>query len=344
MRNRDSNLYDRHQNQRAKAKKERAKAKHFGHREDVTSTFDGKNGPIAVVSASSSFSTTSVYMDGIFFKTKLSKEMNASATKQIVVGDMVLLDDKNDITGILPRRSYLARLRGDNTKFSPHAFSEHVIVANIDTGVIVTTVRSPEFQPRLIDRYLVLCRYGGVEPLICLNKCDLSSEYPEILDWYRKIGIKVIKTSTIDGSGLEPLLDAVEGKTIAFVGSSGVGKSSLINKINPELNIRTQKISQKGNQGRHTTTSSNLYQINKTTLLIDTPGIRSLGLSGIQAKDIKYYFREFEPYEIFCKYSDCMHSHENECAVKEAISKGKIPKERYESYLRLIDDENPAAN
>jgi ribosome biogenesis GTPase len=340
MRNKSNNLYDRQQNKRAKVKKERAKVRHFDGERSVAPNFEEKDGAVAIISSFKSFDMFDVYREDVFLEAKLSKKAPAYLARQLVIGDRVLLSDRNEVVGLLPRHSYLARLRGDSSRSSPHAFSEHVIAANVDTAVIVVSVKSPAFQSRLVDRYLILCQYGNVEPLICLNKCDLSSERPDVLNWYKKIGIKVIETSADGGFGLEVLRESIGDKTVVFVGSSGVGKSSLINRINPDLHLRTQEISKKGDQGKHTTTSSNLYRLNRATLLMDTPGIRSLGISGIRTEDLRYYFKEFKPYEGLCKYGDCRHALEDGCAVKEALGDAMIPKERYESYLRLLMDKD----
>ncbi|MDR1219422.1 MAG: ribosome small subunit-dependent GTPase A [Treponema sp.] len=340
-----NNLYNRHQNTRAKAKKERAKRFRLDEEESPESPSchsDGDDyaGGAGTIAGLKSFGVFHILKNGDCFEAKLDGAFPKNLINQLAVGDKVALDKDNAIVSALNRTSFLARLRGDSTRHSRRGFSEHVIAANVDAAVIVATTKEPDFQPRLIDRYLILCEYGNVEPIICLNKSDLTDERDAALEWYRKMGISVIETSAIKNTGIQELIDAIHGKTVVFAGNSGVGKSSLINKINPRAAIKTQAVSGKGRQGRHTTTGSNLYMLDKETCLIDTPGIRSLGLSGVNGCDIKWYFKDFNKYEGLCKYKDCLHDIEPECAVKKAVSDDKISPERYRSYIRILHDRN----
>ena len=179
--------------------------------------------------------------------------------------------------------------------------------------------------------------------MICLNKSDLKSEQKEkILDIYRKIGIKVIETSTYENIGIEELRDVLRGKQAIFVGNSGVGKSSLTNAIMNYNDIKTGSISQKSKRGCHTTTSSKYYIWEDDSSIIDTPGIRSLDVSSFDIEEIKEYFYEFDEYKGKCKYRDCLHYKEplDSCAIKYAVEQGKINKNRYDSYVRIIDGLN----
>jgi ribosome biogenesis GTPase len=338
----ENNLYNRHQNTKAKEKKERAKYRHFrlDELEAPSCHSDGNDygENTGIIAGLKSFGIFHILKNGDYFEAKLDASFPKALGNQLVVGDKVTLNKENNIVLHLNRTSCLARLRGDSARHSQHVFSEHVIAANIDIAVIVATTKEPAFQPRLIDRYLILCEYGNVEPIICLNKSDLTYERDAALEWYKKMGISVIETSVIKNTGIKELIDAIHGKLVVFVGNSGVGKSSLINKINPSVTIKTQSISGKGRQGRHTTTGSNLYILDENTYLIDTPGIKSLGLSGVDSDDIKWYFKDFTIYEGLCKYKDCLHDIEPECAVKKAVSENKISIERYKSYIRILHD------
>jgi ribosome biogenesis GTPase len=251
-----------------------------------------------------------------------------------VIGDNILLDESNKILAVAPRMTKIVRLRGDVSRRMQRR--EHVIAANVDAAVIVATAAEPTFSPEFIDRYLIVSQYGKVQPIVVLNKCDLTAERDPILDWYRKQGISVIEVSALTGVGMDILRKAIAGKTVVFVGKSGAGKSSLVNCLYPNADIKTQTINTKQNQGRHTTTASAMYDLDDGTRIIDTPGIRLMEISGISDDELKFYFKEFDDYYPECKYTDCSHSHEVGCAVKSAVESGNIPAGRYDSYLRLL--------
>jgi ribosome biogenesis GTPase len=273
---------------------------------------------------------------------KLNKELQFSLGQKIVVGDRVYFEPDNGtgwIKSLVPRRSFLARVRGDSTRFSAFSQAIQTIAANIDIALIVASVMNPRFTPSLIDRYLVICQNGNVNPVICLNKADLSRERHPILNWYRlHLGLEVIEASTVTGEGMERLRDCLHGKMSVLVGKSGVGKTSIINELIPGANLRTQPVGNKTGKGKHTTAISNLYRWDDESYIIDTPGVRSLGLEHIEKGSLKYYFPEFEEFEKYCKYTNCIHEHEPECGIKQAAVDGKIDKYRYESYLRILAD------
>lgn len=266
-----------------------------------------------------------------------SKDQKAILS-QLAIGDNVVFNavqESLEIAGITERRSKLVRLHADESRDSTYRVKEHIIAANIDMAIIVASTVQPQFQPGLVDRYLVLCQYGGIEPLLCLTKIDLAP-IPD-LSMYKDSSVSIVGVSNKTHDGIESLMEYIDGKTCVLVGNSGVGKSSLINTMLKEEILPINEVGGKNGKGRHTTTSTSLHAISESTFLIDTPGIRSLGLSQIDAGSLRLYFPEFEEYAVHCKFSDCSHSHEPGCAVKSAVEEGKIPKDRYDSYIRLLE-------
>jgi ribosome biogenesis GTPase / thiamine phosphate phosphatase len=236
------------------------------------------------------------------------------------------------IEEILPRVRSLSRLaRGSND-------SEQVILANPDQLVAVFSIRDPEPHPRMIDRLLLLAEARGIDAIICVNKVDLADmpEIERVFEPFRMAGYPVVPTSALEGIGIDELRSLLAGKITAFAGPSGVGKSSLLNRIIPELEERTGDISSATGKGKHTTTWTTLFQIDKNTFVADTPGMRQLGLYGIDYDNLDELFPEFRPYLNECYYADCRHMDEPDCAVLEAVEAGKIHPDRYDSYRRLL--------
>ncbi len=250
-----------------------------------------------------------------------------------VVGDEVILavlEGGETVVGeVTPRRTKLSRPDVGRSQ------REQVIVANIDVVIVVVSVVTPPLHPRLIDRYLVAIQQGGAEPLIFVNKLDLLEDHSEldILDPYRTLGINMLQGSTFGGIGHDELLGEIRGKTCAFVGHSGVGKSSIVNALKPDAGQKTGSVSEGYGRGMHTTTASSLHRLSDGTVLIDTPGIRSFGLRDLDETQIASYFPEF--LEHSCKFNDCTHSHEPGCGVIAAVEAGEIERVRYDAYLRL---------
>lgn len=240
-------------------------------------------------------------------------------------------NDRHRIEEVLPRRTVLSRSDPGN----PHR--ELVIAANVDLVVNVVSVKNPPLRPGLIDRYLIATGKSGAEPLLCVNKIDLLEDASEldVLRPYQELGLTVVRCSAASGDGIAELLEALAGKMCVFTGHSGVGKSSLLNALDPALDLAAGEVSSVNQKGRHTTTSSALYQLPGGGMLIDTPGIRELGLWNVSAADIRRYYREFESCR--CPFSDCSHSHEPDCGVKRAVETGEIAAARYESYLRILE-------
>ncbi|EKE00010.1 MAG: hypothetical protein ACD_22C00106G0004 [uncultured bacterium] len=233
-------------------------------------------------------------------------------------------------------KNFIARIRGDNTRKSDGAKQLQIYATDVDYGIIVVSVNNPKFSPIILDKYLLLCEYGDVKPLIVLNKTDLTGEIPPTLDYYEKeLGIKVIHTSTVSNTGIDELRTAVANKTCVFLGKSGVGKSSLINALKGTQEIKVGKVSEGYGEGKHTTTSTEKYLIGDATWVIDTPGLRNIDVSNINPQLLKELYPDFVKLAGGCKYSNCLHIKENECAVKKAVEEGLIAKERYDNYLKI---------
>jgi ribosome biogenesis GTPase / thiamine phosphate phosphatase len=263
-----------------------------------------------------------------------NERLRCRHSDDVAIGDQVLFSPaRRRIEQVLPRRTALSRADPHN----PHV--ERVIAANVDVVVNVVSLKTPPLRPGLIDRYLIAIGKSGAEPLICVNKMDLLADPEELhpLRPYQEAGIPVMLCSASTGEGLEVLSGALAGKLCVFAGHSGVGKSSLLNALDPRLEIATGSVSEGNDKGRHTTTSSALYRLPNGATVIDTPGIREFGLWDVTPADLRRYYHEFTGCQ--CAFSDCSHTHEPECGVKEAVEHGSISPARYESYLRIFSSE-----
>jgi ribosome biogenesis GTPase len=348
-----TNLYDRHQNKRAQQKKQRAKERtgyrkpasgetEFTKAEDQITAHGELIGQIAGMRGKH----YAVLYGGVVFESEpdpLVPKALKPSVGSIVVGDKVKFRITGEQQGVIDaltvRRNHLARLRGDSTRFSLRQLHQQVVAANIDLAVIVASAAAPNFHPSLVDRYLIICQFGNVEPLICLNKSDLTDHRDPVLRKYEQaLHIPVIETSTVTGAGLDRLRDVIRGKSVVLVGNSGVGKSSLINQLIPTINLRTRAVSERHAEGRHTTTASHMYAWDTDSYIIDTPGIRNLSIGTLPRTSLRFYFPEFVEYAKKCRYTDCLHVQEPDCAVREAVAEGQISKVRYESYLSVLKD------
>ncbi len=221
--------------------------------------------------------------------------------------------------------------------------AEDVILANPDQVLVVFAIVEPDPHLRMLDRFLVIAEANELPAIICANKLDLASasRAQELFALYEQIGYPVIYASAQSGEGIEALRDLLSGSVTVLTGPSGVGKSSLLNAIHPALDVQIGDISEVLHKGRHTTRAAQLYALpfGENTFVADTPGIRELGLYEIDAQSLGFYFREFVPFIHQCRYPNCTHDHEPECAVRAAVTSGAISPVRYDSYLRLLHGE-----
>jgi ribosome biogenesis GTPase len=262
---------------------------------------------------------------------RVDSQLTDGKTSWLAPGDRVRVEHAEDepaITAVAPRESKLSRPAIGRSR-------EQVLAANIGRIVIVVSAKRPAFNPGLVDRYLIAAEMGGVQPILCVNKMDLVSEPPTATDVYQGIGLPIVYTSCMTGDGLEELRGALAGHSALLTGQSGVGKSSIINYLEPDLDLATQEISDNTRKGRHTTTSSRLYHLKGDIHLIDTPGIKQLGLWGLSIEELSHYFPEIMEHASGCRFRDCSHIHEPGCAVREALESGALNDGRYQSYLRI---------
>jgi len=240
-------------------------------------------------------------------------------------------DREGVIESVEPRKSVLLRRYGDRI---------HAMVANVDQVLVVASAALPPLKPHLIDRYLVAAEAGKLTSVICINKVDLDEggRVEAALQIYRRLGYACVATSVVAGMGVEQLRRELTDKQTVIAGQSGVGKSSLLNAIQPGLKLKVGRVSKATMKGRHTTATAELLKLEVGGYVVDTPGIRQFELAPIGLGELEAYFVEFVPLVGECKYGDCKHIPEDGCAVKQAVERGQIDRGRYESYVRLFEE------
>lgn len=271
-------------------------------------------------------------------------------TNPVAIGDRVVVIPQNEenaglITAIDDRKNYIIRKSTNLSKQS------HIIAANVDVCFLIVTVTHPETSLTFIDRFLASTEAYSVPVTLVFNKVDLATkaESEDEIDWaeyldnvinlYETIGYPCRRISAKQGIGIEELRKELEGKIVCLSGNSGVGKSTLINALYPNLDIKTNEISDAYNTGKHTTTFSEMYETDKG-YIIDTPGIKGFGTFDMKKEEIGHYFREIFHFSEDCRFNNCTHTHEPHCAVLEALERHDISESRYNSYLSMLDDEN----
>ncbi|HLV36737.1 MAG TPA: ribosome small subunit-dependent GTPase A [Spirillospora sp.] len=258
-------------------------------------------------------------------------------TNAAAVGDQVIVREDGAgggvIEAVLPRRSLLAR---------PDVYDTHlrqIIVANVDQLLVVSSWREPHIWLELIDRYLIVAERNQLPAVICVNKIDLLEDAAELdaaLRPYRQLGYPIVVTSTLTGDGIERLRGLLAGQTTVLAGLSGVGKSSLIAAVEPGLNLRTGEISDKRQEGRHTTTQATWLSLTSGGAVVDTPGIREFGLSGLYQADLIDFMPDLAEHAGGCRFNNCLHVDEPGCAVRAAVERGQVAQSRYDSYTKLL--------
>lgn len=272
---------------------------------------------------------------------RLLKTIAIDQRHPIAVGDRVRIRPETEETGwierIEPRRTAL--MRGYRRK-------GHLIAANIDQILIVSGFEEPGIKPALVDRYLVAAQRGGVRPILVFNKADLVNLAAAqwVLGLYAQLGYETILTSAATGLGIDRLRKLIRKGVTAFSGQSGVGKSSLLNAIEPDLNLKVGAVSAWTSKGKHTTTTAELIELQCGSLVVDTPGLRQFELWDIPPREIEGGFVEFYPFVPGCRFPDCTHRTEHGCAVRNAVRDGLMTESRYESYTKMLEQEKGKEN
>ncbi|HEX3727869.1 MAG TPA: ribosome small subunit-dependent GTPase A, partial [Pirellulales bacterium] len=264
---------------------------------------------------------------------RLLKTLSTAQRHVVAAGDFVLFRTVGDGEGIIervePRKTVLARAVRSR---------QQIIVTNVDQLVIVSSAAEPYLKPNLIDRFLISAHKFSLCPIICINKIDLvdPASLAPLVGVYSQMGYRVLLISATTGLGIDRLRRAMAGAASVVAGQSGVGKSSLVNAVDPQLNLRVRSVSAETQKGRHTTTSARLWPLAGGGYVVDTPGIRQFQLWDVIPQEVAGYFRDLRPYVHQCKFPDCTHTHETDCAVKDAVADGRLDLRRYESYCHLF--------
>ena len=305
--------------------------------------------------------------DGRLFRCTVRRLLNTLSSKErtpVVCGDRVWI--RTDTTGLnagsstshsktthatrtpipggAPSEAVIDRVEARTGSLTRHSKGlVHTLVANIDQVVFVISLVDPELKPHLVDRYLASAIQGQIVPILCFNKSDKvdPANFQQLLGLYSSLGVPTLLTSTVDGSNLSRLKHLLRNKQTVFSGQSGVGKSSLLNSLEPGLGLRIREVSENNNKGRHTTTTAELVRLDSGGWVVDTPGIRQFELSQVRAEEVEGYFLEFHPFISLCRFANCSHTHEQDCAVLKALNNRQIATSRYHSYLGMLEGRDP---
>jgi len=263
-------------------------------------------------------------------------------TNPVAVGDNVLfeIEDKQEtgiIKEIVDRKNYVIRQSPRKKHFL------HILAANIDQALLIVTVAQPKLKQGFIDRFLLMTEPYDIPVHIFFNKGDVYTDedifmFQDLKEMYERIGYRCYLVSALEEKGIETLEKVLEGKTTLFSGQSGVGKSSLINCVNPDIELKTKDISEFTGKGQHTTTFAEMFELNNNTRIIDTPGIKTLSFNHLEPLDVAHNFKEFFVASSECKYDNCLHRNEPKCAVKEGLDDEEFSTARYNSYLQILEE------
>ena len=276
--------------------------------------------------------------DGQIYQCATRRILKTLATDQrhvVAAGDRVMfrpaLNNEGIIERVEPRHGVVCRTsRG----------RQHVLVANVDHLLIIGSAAEPTIKPHLIDRFLVTAEKWRVKPLICINKIDLvdPADLQPLVGVYARMGYRTILLSVHSGEGVDDVRELVRGQQSVVMGQSGVGKSSLLNAIEPDLQLRVNTVSTESQKGKHTTTAAELIPLEMGGYIVDTPGIRQFQLWDVIPEEVAGFFRDLRPYVSLCQFHDCTHTHEGGCAIKHAVADGALDARRYESYCQMLEE------
>lgn len=275
--------------------------------------------------------------DGRIFRCAVRRVLKNLATDQrhvLVAGDIVRLlpegEEQAWVVRIEPRRSTLSRTSKQR---------RHVIVANVDQLLMVTSAAQPSIKPNLIDRVLATAEQNQLDACVCINKCDLidTTMLQALIGTYTQMGYRVLMVSAARGWGMDRLRLMTRNRNSVVVGQSGVGKSSILNAIDSGLRQRVQAVSAENQKGKHTTTTAEVFPLSYGGSIIDTPGVRQFQLWDISPSEMSGLFRDIRPFASNCRYPNCSHIHENDCCVKDAVADGRLDGRRYDSYCQMVD-------
>jgi ribosome biogenesis GTPase / thiamine phosphate phosphatase len=282
---------------------------------------------------------------GNFFNARLKglfKIDEITSTNPLAVGDWVDIAMENETEGSVTITKIHDRVNYINRQSPKSKYQHHIIAANLDQSLMVATLRDPKTSQGFIDRFLVASEMYHVPPVIIFNKGDIykKKEQEKFAEWkqmYEQVGYRILLTSVKENTGIDEVKELLKNKITLISGHSGVGKSSLLNALIPDLNIKTQDVSDWSGKGMHTTTFAEMFDIPGGGKIIDTPGMREFGLVDISKQELSHYFPEMRDRLNGCQFNNCLHINEPGCAIKEAVAEGEITEDRYVSYYNILE-------